>query len=183
MEGNSRDAFAAWILVCDVVRAHLHCVVEASAGGAIVTTSGNSSVLEPVPRDADLSTVAVIRIKRSSIAASSGVSDGEEGSEGSISGDADTIVEGLSGTVNPAGSAVRLVAHMVNHRLTLGPLNTGVKVCRKISVCLKYGIFALNTYNGPVAINNSTHDALDFLAGGTDKFDVVASNPIGWGFS
>ena len=164
-----------------MVRAHLHCVVEASAGSTEVTTSGNSGLLEPAPRGTNLTTVAAERLACKATAASSGVSDREEGGVGSTSGDANTIVESLSGAMSPAGTAVRLVAHVVDYGLAFGPLNTGVEVRGKSGVGLESDITALNTFDGPIGINNSAHEALDFLTGGTSEFGVVASNPVGLG--
>ena len=114
--GNSRDVIAARKRGSgDVVSALWHRVVEASAGGTVVTASNNSRFLEPAPRSADLTTIAALRLALDEVAASSSVRDGEEGGVGSISGNADTIVEGLGGSVSPAGAAVSLVAHVIDH--------------------------------------------------------------------
>jgi len=89
-------------LAVDVMGALLHGVVEAGACGAVVTSSDDTGVGEPFPGGANLTTVAAHGLAVEEVAAGSGVGDGQESSEASVGRDANTIVEGLGGTVSPA---------------------------------------------------------------------------------
>ena len=97
------DIIAGWEDVAgDVMGALLHGVVVAGVRSAEVTSSDDTGVGEPFPGRADLTTVAAHRLAVNKVAAGSGVRDGEESGELTLSGDADTVVQSLGGTVGPA---------------------------------------------------------------------------------
>ena len=80
----------------------LHGVVVASASGAVVASSNDSSSLEPGPGGADLATVAAEGEAVIAIAAASSVGNGEESSEVTLAGNADTIIQSLGSAMSPA---------------------------------------------------------------------------------
>ena len=97
------DIVAKWQgFARDVVSALLHRVVVASASGAVVASSNDSSSLEPGPGGADLATVAAEGEAVIAIAAASSVGNGEESSEVTLAGNADTIIQSLGGAMSPA---------------------------------------------------------------------------------
>ena len=68
------DVVTSWqSLAGDVVGTLLHRVVVASAIGAVVASSNDTSVFEPSPWSTNLATVAAERIAAASVAAASGV--------------------------------------------------------------------------------------------------------------
>ena len=94
-----------------------------------------------------------------------------------MSADAHTIIESFSGTVSPAGTAVRLITDMVDDIVTFRPRSTGIELCRDIFVGNKFRVVALWHQDCPVGVNNGSHKALDFLKGSTFKLLVDSSNP------
>ena len=80
----------------------LHGVVVAGASRSIVASSDDTSALEPLPWRANLTTVAAHGAALTLIAAARCVGDGQKGCVCTTCGDADTIIQGLSGTVSPA---------------------------------------------------------------------------------
>ena len=161
-----------------MVAALLHGVVEAGASGSVVTASDDAGVLEPGPWGADLTTVAAEGEAFGAVAAGSGVGDGEEGGVGAASGDADTVVESLGGSVSPAGAAVRLVTHVVDDGLALGPVGPGIEVLRVVIGDESWLVTGAHV-DGPVGVNNGAHEALNFLKGSTLELLVDAGNPSG----
>ena len=100
---NLSDIIAGWKGVRgDVMSTLFHGVVEASASGAIVSTSHNTLSLEPGPWGENLTTIAAEGEALTSIAACSGVSNREKSGPRATSANAETIVHGLSGSVSPA---------------------------------------------------------------------------------
>ncbi len=164
----------------DVMGALGHGVVEAGASGAVVTSSDDTLVLEPVPWGTDLTTIAAEGEALNTIAAGSGVRDGEEGGEVATGGDANTIVEGLGGAVSPAGTAVGLVANVVDHGLALGPVSSSIKALGEV-VSEDHGGVASAASDGPIGVDNGSHKALDFLEGGAIELGVDTGNPVGFG--
>lgn len=80
----------------------LHRVVVASAFGAVVASGDDASVSEPLPGGTNLTTVAAHGLAVNEVAASSGICDGQKSGEGTLGGDADTVIESLGGAVGPA---------------------------------------------------------------------------------
>lgn len=99
-----------------------HGIVVALCSISEITTGDNSYLLEPSPWSSNLTTIAAKTEAGSAIAAASSVSDGKKSLEFSTSCDASSVVESLGSSVGPAGAAVRLVAHVVNHWLACGPV-------------------------------------------------------------
>ena len=175
------DIIARWEgLAGDVVGALLHGVVVASALGAVVTSSDDTGPGEPRPGGANLATIAAHGLAGKESAAGSGVGDREEFGELSTGGDAHTIVEGLGSSVSPAGAAVGLIADVVDNRLALGPVGTGIE---GVGHGVSEDIWAVtrSQLDGPVGVDDSTHEALDFLGGSTVELIVDTGNPGGGG--
>ena len=68
---------------------------------------------------------------------------------------------------------------MVDHRLTLGPLGSGIERLRQVIV--NDGIVTGLKRDGPVWVDNGSHNALDLLKGGTLELGVDTSGPGGLG--
>ena len=167
-------------LAGDVVGALRHGVVVASASGAVITSSHDTGPGEPRPGGANLATIAAHGLALKESAAGSGVGNREKGGEISTGSDAHAIVEGLSRSVSPAGAAVGLVADVVDNRLALGPVGTGIEgVGHGVSEHLR-GVTSADL-DGPVGVDDSAHEALDFLEGGAVELVVDTGNPGGAG--
>ena len=176
--GNLGDVVAGWEdITGDVVSALWHGVGVAEVLVAIVSTGDDTGALEPGPWGSDLTTIASEGEALDATAAAGGISDREEVGEGSASGNAHTVVEGLGGSVGPAGSAVGLVADVVDHALALWPLGTGIEGLWESVVVDRHGL--LLEVDGPLWVNNGSHEGLDLLEGGTQELVVDSSNPVG----
>ena len=177
--GNLLDVVAQGeSLAVDVMSALLHGVVVAGSAGSVVTASDDAGVLEPLPGGADLATVTAHGLALEETTAGGGVRDRKESREVATSRDADTIVEGLSGTVGPARATVGLIADVVDDGLALGPLHTRIEVGGQVVVD-DHGGVAGALSDGPIGVNDGAHDALDLLEGCASEFVVVASDPVG----
>ena len=167
-------------LTGDVVGTLLHRVVVAGASRSIVTSSDDTGALEPFPWGANLATVAARGHAGKEVAAGSGVSHREKGGELSTGRDAHAIVEGLGSSVSPAGAAVGLVADVVDDGLALGPVGTGIEgVGHGVSEHHR-GVTSAHL-DGPVGVDDSAHEALDLLEGGTVELVVDTGGPGGGG--
>ena len=80
----------------------LHGVIVAEFTITEVSSGNNTGVLEPLPWGANLSTVAAHRLAVEEVAACGGVGNRVELGDGSVGGDASTVVESLGGSVGPA---------------------------------------------------------------------------------
>ena len=166
-------------IAVDVMGTLLHGVVEASSSATVVTSSDDTSSVEPAPWGADLTTVAAEGEALRSIAAGSGVSNGEESLVCTTRADAETIVESLSGTVSPAGTTVGLVTDVVDNRFAISPLSTGIEVSREAIVHEHWGVTNWHL-DSPVPINNSAHKASNFIEGNVGEFGILTGNPSGF---
>jgi len=158
----------------DVVSALGHGVIVTQEVVSEVTASDNTGALEPAPWGSNLATIASETEAGRSVAAAGSVSDGKKGC--ATSGDTGSVVESLGGSVSPAGAAVRLVTDVVDHGLASGPGSASVEASGEVNVgsCV-----SLVGRDSPLGVNDSSHQALDFLQGSTSEFVVGFGGPGG----
>lgn len=161
----------------NVMGALTHGVVIAQLVISIVSAGHNTRLGEPVPGGTDLATVATKGEAGGAIAAASSVGNREEFSVIATCGNAETIVEGLSGAMGPAGTAVGLVTDVVNSHFALRPVGAGVEVGGKIVVGDTASLDGAN--NGPVGVDNGTHHAAEIVGGGTTEAVLSSGLPGG----
>jgi len=155
---NSNDIVtASKIWDSNVVSTLGHSVVEAKSTITIVTTSSNTVFVEPVPWGTNLSTVATLGEAVLEITAASGVRNREEVVD--TFSNASSVVKSFGGTVSPAGTAVRLIADVVDDISTLRPVLTSIEAIRDT---VDDGTL-LVSLNGPLRVDDSTKKLLNFL--------------------
>lgn len=116
----------------DVMGAERHGIRIASVFVSIVSTRHNTSLGEPVPRSANLASVAAHAEASHKVAAACGVSSTQKSLEFSFGFDAETVIESFSGAVSPAGTAVGLVSHMADDILAFRPGFSGIESGREV---------------------------------------------------
>jgi len=159
----------------NVMGALAHGVVIAQLVISIVSAGNNTGLGEPGPGGTDLATVATEGEAGGAIAAASGVGNREEFSVIALGRNAETIVEGLSGAMGPAGTAVGLVTNVVNSHFALRPVGAGVEVGGEVVVGDTAFLDGAN--NGPVGVDNGTHHAAELVGGGTTEAVLSSGLP------
>jgi len=163
----------------DVMSALRHSVVVAELTLSEVATSNNTGTLEPSPGSGNLATIATEREALSTVTAGSCVRNGEKLLESATRDNTLAVVESLSGTMGPAGTAVRLVTNVVNDGLALGPSLTSIECKGDVHVG---GVVLLEVGgNSPFGINYSAHKLADFLVRSSGEFVILTSGPCSCG--
>jgi len=166
------DVSAAWLAAWNVMLTLGHGVRVASGSVTHLAASDDTSLVEPVPWGTDLTTVATHGAALHKSAATSSISSGEESVETIL--DAVSVVEGLSGTESPAGSAVGLVSDLTDLG-ALGPVGSGIEVLWE-----RIRVHAHVTFGDivhPVFVDNRT-EGLSHIGGlGFEESVVLTSVP------
>jgi len=115
------DLLTAWLATWNVMLTLWHGVRIASVSGTHLTAGDDTGLVEPVPWGTDLTSVAAHGAAGHESTAASGIGSGHESVESIL--DAVSIIEGLSGTECPAGTAVGLVSDVTNLS-ALGPVGS-----------------------------------------------------------
>jgi hypothetical protein len=127
---NTRDTIA----VLEIVRKARFVV-----SFTIVTTGHDSLGSKPLPSHTRLATIATLGKAREETAARDGILGREKGLESSIGGNAESVIESLSGGEGPARSTVSLVTDGTNDVLAGRESLSGVKGVRKGSIADQVG--------------------------------------------
>jgi len=152
---------------------HWHGIRITGAGITVLSTSDDTGLVEPVPWGTDLTSVAAHGTAAHKSTAASGIGSREESVETVY--DAVSVVEGLSGTESPAGSAVGLVSNFAKLS-ALGPVLPGVEVIWEWVLEHKLASRSWDL-NQPVIVDDRTEGLPDIGGLGLEESVVFTSVP------